>query len=142
MQSSSVVEPRALGNRDMRVLIFAFALLFTTAAALSGAAGLLVMASLFLAARSTQSDASLNIHLIVSGIFLGIAVLTIAIELQILGLAKAVGALEVRAGRHARMRLSRLLGLLGIAGLFLCCVMALITFAILSRIDEGFAVFG
>ena len=126
----------------MRVLIIAFALLFTTAAALSGAAGVLVTASLFIADRSPQSDAFLNIHLFVSGVFLGMAALIFAIELQVLGLARAVRALEAEAGRAVRSGLNRLLILLGIAGLFICCVMALATHGILSRIDEGFAVFG
>lgn len=126
----------------MRSLIIAFALFFTVAAALSGAAGVLVTASLFITDRSPQSAVSLNIHRFVSGVFLGISALLIAIEVQVIGLAKAAGALDLVTGQRVRMRITWLLALLGIAGLFLCCVMALITYGILARIDEGFAVFG
>lgn len=126
----------------MPLLITAFALLFTTAAILSGAAGLLVAASLFIADRSPQSVVSLNIHLFVSGVFLGMSALMIAIEVQVIGLAKSAGALDLVTGQRVRMRITRLLALLGIAGLFLCCLMALITYVIAARIDEGFAVFG
>ena len=126
----------------MRSLIIAFALFFTVAAALSGAAGVLVTTSLFIADRSPQSAVSLNIHHFVSGVFLGISALLIAIEVQVIGLAKAAGALDLVTGQRVRMRITWLLALLGIAGLFLCCVMALITYGILARIDEGFAVFG
>lgn len=126
----------------MRALTITFALLFTTAGALSGTAGLLVTASLFIADTSPQSNAFLNIHLFVSGIFLGMAALVFAIELQVYGLASAVRALDDGTGRQVRSRLIRLLALLGIAGVFLCGLFALVTYGILARIDEGFAVFG
>lgn len=124
----------------MRLLTFIFALVFTGAAVLSASAGILVTASLFIADRAPQSTEFLEISLFVSGVFLALGMLLAGIELQIFGIARLSEDRERDAGLRTRVR--RLLILLVIAGVALCGFLAVLTYAILARIDQGFAVFG
>lgn len=125
-----------------RLLVGAFGLVTLIAVALSMAAGLLVTASLFIADRAPQSPTFLWIHLIVSLVFLVLGILLAGIGREVFGLARiAAPASDPWAGA-LRMRLVRLLALLTVAGLGLSGILAILTYGILSRIDEGFAVFG
>lgn len=121
---------------------WAFGLIATVATALSLTAGLLVAVSLFIAERAPQGSWYLALHLIVSGVFLMLGMLLAGITMQVLGLAK----IAVSAGSppmHALNKgIRRLMILLSVVGLGLCAILAILTYGILSRIDEGFAVFG
>jgi hypothetical protein len=126
----------------MKLLTLAFGFLFIVAAALSVAASLLVTASLFIADRSPTSTEFLGIHLLVSGAFLLLGVLLGGILLQIVGIVRIEADLDSRSTERLRKRVSRLLVFLVIAGAGLFCLLGIINYAILARIDEGFAVFG
>ena len=135
------IKPSTRLNR-LRLITIAFALLFTAAAALSVAASILVTASLFISDRSPESTEFLGISLFVSGAFLAIGLLFVGIELQVVGIARLAAAPESEIADKLRARVFRLLVLLVIAGLAMCCLLGIMTYAILARIDQGFAVFG
>jgi hypothetical protein len=119
----------------------AFGAVFAVATALSIAAGLFVTASFFVADRGVAED-YLGFHLAVSGAFVALGLLLASIAVQALGLAKYAADFGSGATAPLRMRVSRLLLRLAVAGLGLCVVLAVILWGILSRIGEGFAVFG
>ncbi|PHQ70720.1 MAG: hypothetical protein COB97_04135 [Paracoccus sp.] len=114
----------------------------TIAVALSMAAGVLVTASLFIAERAPQGTTFLWIHLIVSGVFLVLGFLLAGIGREVLGVVRTAAAASDPWAAALRKRLARLLILLTVAGLGLSGILALLTYGILARIDEGFAVFG
>jgi hypothetical protein len=126
----------------MKTLSIAFSASFAVAAALSGIAGLLVIVSLFIADTRPQTDTFLGIHLFVGGVFVALGLLLLGIMLQVAAIARIARAQEGAVAASLREKVRWLLLLLLAAGLFLCLVMAIVTYGILSRIDEGFAVFG
>lgn len=125
-----------------RILPRAFALLTTIAVALSIAAGLLVTASLPIAESAPTGLTILWIHLIVSGVFLVLGLLLTGIGIQVLRIVKIAATAAGPWAGALRMRLTRLLILLTVSGLGLSGILAILTWGILSRIDEGYAVFG
>jgi nitrogen fixation/metabolism regulation signal transduction histidine kinase len=120
----------------------AFGLVSTIAVALSMAAGVLVTASLFIAERAPQGTTFLWIHMIVSGVFLVLGLLLAGIGREVLGVVRTAAAASDPWAAALQKRLARLLILLTVAGLGLSGILALLTYGILARIDEGFAVFG
>jgi hypothetical protein len=126
----------------LKALSIAFSTSFAMAAALFGIAGLLVIASLFIADTRPETHGYLGIHLFVGGVFAGLALLLLGIMFQVIAIARIALAQDDAHAGLLRERLSRLLLLLLTSGLFLCLVMALVTYGILARINEGFAVFG
>ena len=84
----------------------------------------------------------LGVHLIVSAVFMAIGLVIAGILVQVLGLVRLASHPDQVDGLKISARLSRLIMLLLISGLFLCFIMTLVTYAILARIDQGFAVFG
>jgi hypothetical protein len=78
----------------------------------------------------------------VSGVFLVLGLLLIGIELQVVGIARIAAAPENEIVSRLGTRVVRLLILLVIAGLGLSGLLAIVNYAILARIDQGFAVFG
>jgi hypothetical protein len=126
----------------MKGLAFAFGLLFALAALLSLAASLLVTASLFIPGRSPESPEFLGISLVASGVFAGLCLLLAGIVVQVLALVRIAAGMAHETAAPLRRRLSRLLALFTIAGLCLCALLALIAYAVLARIDQGFAIFG
>jgi hypothetical protein len=126
----------------MKPLIVTFVVLFTLAAALSGSAGLLVTASLFIADRQPETYEYLWVHLFVSIFFLALGFLLYGIRVQFSGLARIAAEASDETSAKLKIRISRMLILFAIAGAWLCGMLAMITYAILARIDEGFAVFG
>lgn len=133
----TVSEPRA-----KRALVVWFRVVFTFAVALCLATCLLVIASLFIADRAPQSTQFWGISLIVSAIFLGLGLLLSAIEAQVVQIARLTADLADQSGILLNRRVFRLLFFLSIGGLSLCGFLAILTYAILARIDQGFAVFG
>lgn len=126
----------------MKALSIAFSTSLAVAAALFGAAGLLVIASLFMADTRPETNAFLGIHLVVAGVFIALGLLLLGIQLEVAAIATMALAREGADAARLRRRVRRLLVLLLAGGLFLCLVMAIVTYGILARIDEGFAVFG
>ena len=98
-------------------------------------------AGFFIADRGVVED-YLVLHLGVSAAFLALGLLLASIAVQSSGLAKRTAGLEYGAAAPLRTHLSRLLLLLAVPGFGLCVVLAVILSGILSRIGEGFAVFG
>jgi hypothetical protein len=126
----------------LKTLSIAFSASFAVAAALSGIAGFLVIASLFIADTRPQTDTFLGIHLLVGGVFVALGLLLLGIMLQVVAIARIARAQEGAVAARLRDKVRGLLLLLLAGGLFLCLVMAIVTSGILARIDEGFAVFG
>jgi hypothetical protein len=126
----------------MRPLVLVFVLLFTTAAALSIAISFLVTASLVIAERGPQGLQFLGISLLVSAVFLLLGLLLIGIELQIVGIARIAQAQDNGVPEGLRNRVFRLLILLALTGLGLGAALAALTYGVIERIKQGFAIFG
>ena len=124
-------------------MVVVFRLVYLCAALLSGAAGVLVIASFFIPDRAPQSTAMLGIHLAVSAIFLGVGVLLLGIQRHVAGIAAlAAHGHAAETAQELAAHLSRLLVYLLAGGAFLCAVLGMMTYGIVTRIDQGFAVFG
>jgi hypothetical protein len=123
-------------------VVVAFRLLYLCAALLSGAAGALVIASFFIPDRAPQSTESIGIHLAVGAVFLGVGVVLWGIQRHVAGIAALARGDDGEKGRELPIHVHRLLVYLLVGGTFLCAVLGVMTYAILARIDQGFAVFG
>jgi hypothetical protein len=123
-------------------MVPALRLIYVASALLALAAAALVTASLFIASRAPQSTRFLGISLVVSGVFLGVGVVLFGIQRHVAALAAAAhgpgGASAPALATHVR----RLSAYLLVAGAFVCLLLALLTYGIVERIDQGFAVFG
>jgi hypothetical protein len=123
-------------------MVIVFRLVYLGAALLSSAAGALVIASFFIADRAPQSTESIGIHLAVGAIFLGVGVLLWGIQRRVAGIAALACGDDGEHGRELATHVHRLLVYLLVGGTFLCAVLGVMAYAILARIDQGFAVFG
>jgi len=124
-------------------MVVVFRVVYLCAALLSSAAGVLVIASFFIPDRAPQGTEFLGIHLAVGAVFLGVGVLLLGIQRHVAGIAALAAhghAAETAQGLAAH--LSRLMAYLLAGGAFLCAVLGAMTYGILARIDQGFAVFG
>ncbi len=123
-------------------MISAFRALFLGSAILCAAAGLLVIASLFIANRAPHSATTLVVSLVVSGIFLGSGVLLLGIQSHVAGIAKLARTNDGNNAGDIERLVARLLIILSLGGAALFVFLGSLTHGILSRIDEGYAVFG
>ena len=123
-------------------MVVTFRLVYLCAALLASAAGALVIASRFIADRAPQGTEILGIHLAVGAVFLGVGVLLLGIQRHVAGIAALARGRDGEPARELATRVSRLLAYLLAGGAFLCAVLGVMTYAILARIDQGFAVFG
>jgi len=123
-------------------MVVAFRLLYLCAALLASAAGALVIASRFIADRAPQGTEFLGIHLAVGAVFLGVGVLLLGIQRLAAGIAALARGHDGEQGRELATDVHRLLVYLLAGGAFLCAVLGLMTYAILARIGQRFAVFG
>jgi hypothetical protein len=124
-------------------MVAVFRFLYRCAAILSGAAGVLVIASFFIPDRALHSTEFLGIHLGVGAVYLSLGFLLLGIQRHVVGIAALAARVhDAGTGRELSAHLSRLLAYLLAGGAFLCAVFAAMTFGILERIDQGFAVFG
>ena len=84
----------------------------------------------------------LGIHVAVAVIYLGLGGLLLGIQRHVADIAALVYDQEGETARKLTTPVSRLLVYLLVGGTFLCAVLGLMTYVILARIDQGFAVFG
>jgi hypothetical protein len=111
-------------------------------AVLSTAAAVLVTASLFIAERAPQSTKFLAISLVVSAVFAGVGLVFFGIQRHVAAVSAATRGQGGEPARELATHLRRLVSYLLAGGAFVCMVLALLGYAILARIDQGFAVFG
>jgi hypothetical protein len=123
-------------------MVIAFRLLYLCAALLASAAGALVIASLFIQDRAPRSTEMLVIHLIIGVVFLGVGLLLFGIQRHVLGIAAVARGHDGEPARELATHVHRLIVYLLVGGAFLCAVLGVMTYTILARIDQGFAVFG
>jgi hypothetical protein len=126
----------------MRRRVLVLRLIYVGSALLSMAAAALVTASLFIANRAPQSTKFLGISLVVSGVFVGVGVALFGIQRHVAGAAAALHGQGAESAASAAAHLGRLVAYLVAAGVLVCAVLGLMTYIILARIDQGFAVFG
>lgn len=131
-----------MGTKAKRALVFCFRFVFTLSVVLCLAACFLVTASLFTADRAPQTAQFWGISLIVSAVFLALGLLLRAIATQVVQITCHSDHLTDQNGISLERPVSRLVFLLSIGGMILCAFLAVLTYAILARIDQGFAVFG
>jgi hypothetical protein len=118
-----------------------FRFVHACAAFLSIAIAALVVASVFIANRAPQSMEFLGVSLAVGAIFVSIGVLLFGIRRHLTAMATLATARDATGARLAS-HVGRLLVYLLVGGAFLCAVLGSLTYGILERIDDGFAVFG
>jgi hypothetical protein len=123
-------------------MVIVFRLVYLGAALLAGAAGALVIASRFIADRAPQGTEFLGIHLAVGAVFLGVGVLLLGIQRHVAGIAALARGRDGEPARELATRVSRLLAYLVAGGALLCVVLGAMTYGIVERIGQGFAVFG
>jgi hypothetical protein len=103
----------------------------------------LVVASFFIPDRAPRSTEFLGIHLAVGAVFLGLGVLLLGLQRHVAGIAAlAAYGHDAETAQELAAHLNRLLAYLLAGGAFLCAVLGAMTYGILERIDQGFAVFG
>ena len=121
-------------------MLAVFRAVYLCAIALCVTAAALVTASLFIADRAPQSGTFRGISLAVTGFFLTLGLLLFGIRRHAAAIAAIAGD-----GAHAadlRTHATRLVVFLLLGGALLLTILAFLTYAILARIDQGFAVFG
>ena len=118
-----------------------FRLTYACAAFLSFAVAVLIVASLFMAERTPRSMEFLGVSLVVGTVFLAIGVLLTGIRRHVVAIA-ALPMARDGAGTTLAFHVSRLLAYLLAGGALLCAVLGALTYGILERIGQGFAVFG
>ena len=123
-------------------MVVVFRLVYLCAALLASAAGALVIASFFIADRAPQSTEFIGIHLAVGAVFLGVGVVLLGIQRHVAGIAALARGQDGEPARELATHVSRLLAYLLAGGAFLCAALGAMTYGILERIDQGFAVFG
>jgi hypothetical protein len=124
-------------------MLAVFRLLYLCAAILAGAAGVLVVASFFMPGRAPRSTEVLGTHLAVGAVFLGVGLLLLGLRRHVAGIAVlAARGHDAGTAQELAACLNRLLAYLLAGGAFLCAVFGAMSYGILERIDQGFAVFG
>lgn len=119
-----------------------FRSVFIVAIILSFAAGALVTASFFIADRAPQSTWYIAVHLVITGIFLALGVLLIGIQRHLAAIALLARTGEGATSGDLRHNVNRLLSYLIAGGAVLAAILGVMTYVILARINQGFAVFG
>lgn len=123
-------------------LVVIFRVVYWLVAALFFIAAGLVIASLYMAESPSHPPKFIYISVTVSGLFLAVGFLILGIQFRTVAIAKlGIGKRDEHKNGFDR-HMPVLLAYLTIGGMALCMIMATITFAILARISEGFAVFG
>lgn len=122
-------------------MILLFRLIYACAAFLSIAVAVFTVASLFIADRTPRSMEFLGVSLAVGAVFAGIGVLLVGIRRHVVAIA-ALGVDRDAVGPQLATHVCQLLVYLLAGGALLCTMLGLLTYGIVERIDQGFAVFG
>jgi hypothetical protein len=122
-------------------LIFVFSAIAAISAALALMAAALIVASFFLADVPVGSG-YLGVHLGVAAFFLVVGLVLGGTTYHATGVARVLPAIADTADGGLTLHLSRLFLMLVVGGVGLLSGLALVLTGILSRIGEGFAVFG
>lgn len=123
-------------------MLLVFRFLFLLAATLCVAAAILITASLFTADRAPQSAEFLGVSAGFSGAFLGLGWLVFGIQRQVAAISAIAAQNRANGPTDLGGHLGVLVIYLGCGGAAFCLLLALIVYAIMARIDQGFAVFG
>jgi hypothetical protein len=103
----------------------------------------LVVVSVFIPDYAPRVPAFLGIHLAVGAVFLGVGVLLAGVQRHVAGIAALAAHWHAaEPAQRLAAHLSRLLAYLLAGGGLLCTVLGAVTYGILERIQQGFAVFG
>ncbi|MBW8639416.1 hypothetical protein K1W69_19635 [Hoeflea sp. WL0058] len=100
----------------------------------------LITASFFIADRPPSSPSFWSIGVVVSSILVAVGLLVLGIQRRTAAIAQLLPEGKDATGITVQLRF--LLIYLTIGGFALCIVMVVIVFAVVSRVAEGFAVFG
>ena len=123
-------------------MILVFRLIYVCAALCAMAAALLVTSSLFIADRVPQNTNSLGISLVVSAVFVGMGIVLVGVQRHAAAVTAALRDPGGASAGQAPTHLRRLVAYLVAGGVPVCAALVILTYAILARIDQGFAVFG
>jgi hypothetical protein len=126
----------------MRRAAILFSVTCAVAAVLAVAIDGLILASLPLADRVPSGCAVLVVHLVVAGMFLILGLLLAGMAWQACGIARAMIWRRLACRSPLETHVTRLLAVLVVFGVGLVCGLAVVISAVLSRIGEGYAVFG
>lgn len=99
-------------------------------------------ASFVIADRAPQSTKFLGTSLVVSGVFVGVRLVLLRIRTHVTAIAAAARGEDGGSPRGLVKHADRLVAYLLAGGVLVCALLAALTFAILARIGQGFAVFG
>jgi hypothetical protein len=124
------------------MVVAVFRIVYACAALLAMAVGTLVTASPFIAGRVPASTRFLGISLVVSAVFLGVGLVIFGIRRHVAAIAATARDPDSELARERAMHVERLVAYLLAGGAFVCVVLGILTYGILERIDQGFAVFG
>ena len=123
-------------------VVTVFRAVYLCATALCFAAGGLVTASVFMPDRAPKSGLFLGITLVFVGFFLTLGGLLFGIQRHVAGIAAEARRLDDRKKADLATHITRLVIHLLLGGILLCAILGVLAYAILARIDQGFAVFG
>jgi hypothetical protein len=122
-------------------MIFVFSAVAAISAPLALMAAVLIVASIFLT-DDTVASGYLGVHLGVAAVFLVLGLVLVGTTYHAMGVARALPTIADTADGGLTLHLSRLFLMLVVGGVGLLVGLALVLSGILSRIGEGFAVFG
>jgi hypothetical protein len=124
------------------VLLYLVRAIYWLAAALSTAAGLLVMASMLIAEHATQTEVIWGITMTVGILFVSMGVLSLGIAHYLLAIGRLVRTMQNEQAVAVWHNWSRLSIVMTIGGAMLDVFLFGAVYGILDRINQGFAVFG
>lgn len=116
--------------------------LYVLAAALALFAAALIVSSFFIADRVPQSTSSFILHALIGSFFGATGILLLGVERHSAQIGKLVRTLDQKRAQELQTIFARLLVYLSLGGLMLAAILLILTYAIVARIDQGFAVFG
>jgi len=123
-------------------MLVIFRIVFLCAAFFSIAACALITASLFIPDRAPQSFQFFVVSLVVSLVFLGVGVVLLGLQKHLSAIAVIAGSEDSESARELAGHVNGLLAYLLPGGILLCVTLGITAYAILARIEQGFAVFG
>lgn len=105
-------------------------------------AAIMITSSMFISDRAPQSTQYLTVAIAVSMVFVSVGILLFGVQHHLALIAMCAESIESPANNALNRSLFRLAAYLVLGGIGVCLILILINYAILERIDQGFAVFG